>query len=1704
MGGTGEMSQGPAEVRPPDSGPPAKEAEPAGDFLRAIETEFRLAAGRPERVEAACGKLLRWISFPPGPSELMILGRLAPLLRERGASLATPVFSLLEQAASSSKAPWTLLDDMVRARDRELAHRALALAARLAESGSLHVNRSVVQRLADLAAVEDSCLDGKDALDAAERIVSRLPAEGAGAEDPLLALYLRGGRKVRLLAARLLDRDGSLPPAGLARELLGEKTWSAVSAALDYTRATHRDLLSLAPVEGEPPPLLMDLSRAEGECGPGLVRQVIADLGWPRVNLGLEVRQLVGVSLDGSLPFMVSAWEAPLLERLPGARRVSETFLFTAHGGDRAGGDESASGGAVSRFRDYNLLHAQVLAELLDVAPLGAGKVRRILGRMDAIVEHFILLFRAHTDETGVLESVYGDLRGRILAEMERQASPLLCSAELTRLVQAFEDPRSLGEVRTLHGLKRYLHQRGLRLAFRLVETGRGTNRTVDLVAASAKVLRRGGEIRYIDFEPEEGRGRSRLPHGVEAVAEAFGRQLLSGKETFPGARIFCYGNEVHYYLTFANHPAFLRIDYAPPLQGGMIDLEYYGVSKNELSIHPNPSLDVVCRFLREMGFDALAENTRIHARYDKERALDLGDLREKAEALFRLVPYLMELDWIVGALELGAEARKKVAEAWAGSFARWGILPLQDLLTSDRRGILTALEADPSGWREISWSGAGSYRDRFAPVSRKSLAGLAGALQDLGLDPAPDLPEADGACVGQLFLERELLRPLREAALQGGIAATGGAPARRPADLFQREDEAALFAGILSGGDAALAASARLARRAAPLERSLRFLTTGSVGGHEVQRAALPLRTGTAALYVLRDGAGMIRLALFSDGGLLCRRRETTRDPWESSASDDAARFAALLRAGGYLAPGGEDPLEAPEEAPGRLRDLFRRAPRPLPLSPLPGERAVGGLKASPGRCVGRAVFPAPGRRGEDLFGSVLLAPMLRPEDNALLFRAAGVVSTGGGILSHAGLMALQFRKPALIIPGRWKEEADGSRTLLYRTLEYREESREAGGATVTLRRDVREREVELHEGDLVALDAAEGVLRAFGHERETLALHDNLRNLSALSRRLALCSDGGDRLALRGRFLRARFQTEKLLLRLDDPALARHVVRELLSGEGAEGNGGHPGRARLLALVLENPRVGAPAREALLHMLRDLERRRRSAEEEARDRLPASESSHEVLSARLEVLRLRRAEEEALRSAAAGGMDLPVPDGEAGAEVDRLAAIRLSELRDGVHTSLQVALAAPGPRYDLRHRLRQLRRIDEVLGNPECDLARRTRERIAREDEEAIRRLEGRRIMMHEDGGFELVPRIGWKAANLAEAERLGPKGAVPPWFVVTHTAFEELLAAPRMGREATAGGKRPAGSTLGEAIASILGRTDCDDVRKSALIRALWEAAELPEALSRELGEAYRRLGEAPGGSGAEDDPAGPFVAIRSSAREEDTEAAARAGEFDTFLFVRGEQAVRDHLKRAWSGLWSERAIHNRALLSPAAGTPGGGVIVQRIAWSRVSGVLQTVNAAGGEVREMVINAGLGMGEGIVSGAVAADHVVVSKDGDLERGPLRFRYITSDKQEQVVFNRRTGLGTLRVESLYHQRLRPALEYVELWELVRAAARLEAAYGYPLDLEFGIEGSRLWILQVRPVPAAFSVLGETLERFPLPCTRRPDARPSAEEIGR
>lgn len=1689
------------DCRPSPTPPP--ERDPLDEPLAALEADFAVAMGGPERTAKACAKISVILGSQVDTSTAAKLLPAAALLRKRGGAVAEPLFALLEQASRQCDQPWTLLRSLLEARDPQLAVRALRLLAEQVVLKRLPAEADLAEALAGLLDRQERLSADRAVLETVARVLQSQPTPIAA---PLLDLLADDPRPpVRRLAAALLDLPGRPADEGTIRRLLGDEATAVLAPYLLYTRASHRDLLDLA-IPGVIRETAASFRRAEATCGAEQLRAAIGELGWLRVNLGLEALPCVGLSVAGSFPLLLAPEEAALLERRLPAQRVFEKTLLLAHGGAGDRGGSGGGGDAIARFRRYNLAHAEALADILDVAPLSPDKVRRVVERMDLIVADFVTLFQAHWDECGALPNVYKGLKDAVLAELGRAPADQPLSAELTRLVQAFEDPAVLAEVRTLHGLKRYLHQRGLRLGFRLVESGRGTNRTFDLAVAAPRcgwqVVR---AIQYVDFEPPTERvaavfhrtlfgrplpaegGVVRPPWPVWIAAEGLARQLIFGQEKFPVLKVFCYGNEVHYYASFGNHPAFVRIDYSPPQRGGMIDVEYFGVSKFELENHPAPDLDGIRDFFRAMEFDCKVDRTRIHARYDKERALHLGELCAKAAAMMRLTPHLMEVDWLIGSLEISPEARRRVAAAWADFFVRHGVLPARQFLTSDRRRILAAVRDEAAGTREEAWDEREVYRDRFTGTDPTAvLEVLGGLLSAAGLTAEGLLGNAAQWRPHQIALEATLLNTLRQAAGRGQIRLANGECEVGPAECFQPVHEAARFAELLAGNDDQLTAAARLAALIGPLERGLHFLVSGTVNGREVQRAALPLCGGGLGLCVLRTADGVPTLAFYTEADVLFRGRADVDAPWMENARFDVAELAVLLRRNSYLAEAG---AEGPAPALQIIRAAFRSAGERPPRRPMAGERVVSGLRAAPGRAVGRAVSAVEDRPEADFDGAIMVAPAVRPQDGPCLYRSTGVVSTGGGILSHAGLLAAQFRKPALIVKGQWRIGPDGRQRLIYEPLDYDETEQVVGPYQVTLRRNFRRHEETLEEGDLVVVDADGGLFCVLGQDRDALALHEELQRLRDACAHLQATTAAPDLLAWRGRRLRAVHHLEKLVSRFTDPVLARHAVQELLlPGRPGEVSAVRHEQDKLLRLLLANPMVGPAAREFIRETAEFAGRRHRQAMAQALEDIPTSPRPYEVLVLRLTAHRDGETLATIAGSLRSCGLEPPFPSEQVGAtsRMELLTRRRLEALREDVEARAGAAEASAQP-WRLRHLLRSLERIDLVLRTPEAEreTPRRLRESLVRHDAETTARCRDRRILERVDAGLEIQALIGSKAANLAEVQRLIDPDLVPPWFVVTDRAFREALEQPA-DWPGEPGPARPGAGTLREAIEHTLADAGLTNAAKSEIVRRLWESTPLPGDLVEELRGAIRRLaaGEEHGTS---KDPDGPFLAVRSSGWEEDTEATARAGEFETFLFVRGEEAVLRHIRLVWSGFWTERAIHHRAVLGLPPAATGGGVLVQRMVRSRVSGVLQTVNLPEGHTGEMVVNAGLGLGEGVVSGTVAADQIIVARRGDVQTEPLRFRYLTADKREQVVFDRRRGGGTVREETLYHQRMRAALEYIELCELVRAADRLEHDYGYPLDIEFGIEGRRLRLLQVRPLATFAAVVRETVEAYPL-----------------
>jgi len=1643
-------------------------------LIAGIQSELHLATGSPE-VVLGLGVEIRGLVEARGDPDLadQTLARLASILVTRTGPTADALLDLIASMAPGLRAHGEVVVTLLGASDENVRDRAAALAADLAEVGTLVVGPSLLERIAKADASSPFSIA---ALGRLGELVRRLGPDGGG-EDRALVLFRAGStRALRRLAARLLDAAGGRPSPSLVREQIGDAAADFLASYLEYSGATHLDLLDIAPGGGGDVPCLKGLEEAQRSLGPALLRQVIGELGWPRLGGGLSCDSRNGVGIGGSFPFVVSPGHAQLLRDALGAEPIWLRHLIVAQGGTPGDGTSSASEETVQRFRRYNVAHAELLDEILAVEPVDAAKALRILALLDRVVADFSALFDTISDDARRAPSVLERLGGLVKADLGRDRSSGPLTGATVRRIQMFEDPQRLDEVTSLHGLKRYLHQQGLRLAFRLFRSYSGASHTVDLLVADERqVLRREQVIRYLEFEPTPPVGSARLPFLVSLLVEAFGRQMLHGRK-LPSVTVLGYGNEFQIYVSYRNHPAFVRIDLSPPFRGGMIDLEYFAVSQYEMDQHPDLSLQGIQRVMRELDFDVSKDGLRLRARYDKERAVDLGDIVGKVGVLFDLLPCLMDVDWLIGDLDYPEGTRAEVAAAWAGFFARWGVLPAPDVLSSSRRKIVVAIEPDPAGPREVTWAGRGAYRDRFSGAPAAALAErLRHELERRGLAPlVAEIPPPRGGW-GQRWLDLAVLQPLAAAAARGEVQEGASGIERAPEHLFQREHEASRLALALAEGGAALRATVEMAALVRSVERQARFQTTGSIQGYAVQAANLPTAPRPVGLFVLRDGQGIVRLALSARGGVLFRDRPSGDDPWARSAELDAGELARALRAYNYLGAGpGLTPPQRDEDLEA-LRHLFA-AFHATPVGRLRSdERVVPGTVAAPGRATGFAEFHTGGRQVADLDGCVLVARAVRPEDVPWLRHAAGIVSTGGGILSHVGLVALELAKPALIVEGTWSSAPSGAEVLLYRRPEWREEERMVGPYQVICRLDLRHAEEALAQGDLVVVDGEERALIVLGHDAQALSLHQDLHELERSSQALAVIRSDEEILSSRGRLLRALHQLERLLSRLERPALVRHAVRELLVPTGASASSeGRGGRSRLLSVLLRNPACAGEAAASASLRLRDLRARLDAARRVALDDLPLLVNPAEALLARLGVRRMYDSLREALALARGHGLDLTDP--EEPIDVDQACRSRLEEIRGALLARAAACRAEAGASWRLRHLLPRLEQVEGVLEPGKAEPAAAIA--MARSDEELQEGLTGRLVLGADSGGLELRALVGGKAAFLGEIGRVLGASAVPRWFAVSDAAFREVLTSSVPSQVLDRLGL-PGTSSLEEAIARVTERSGMDAPGQASAIRELWQAMPLPGRLVDEVASSYRSLADATG--------AAPLVAIRSSTHEEDSEVATWAGEFDTFLFVRGQDAVLEHLKLAWAGFWTERAIDRRRALGASPLARGGGIVVQRMVDARVSGVLHTVYAAADQLREMVINVGLGLGEGIVSGTVDVDHVLVAKTGDLLRGDLQLRYRVGDKKEQVVFDRERGTGTKRQETRYHQRFRAALEYVELCDLVRAASRLEEAFLQPLDVEFAIEGQSLFILQARPIPLCDAAWRETLARHPL-----------------
>ncbi|MGH8989601.1 MAG: PEP/pyruvate-binding domain-containing protein [Acidimicrobiales bacterium] len=318
----------------------------------------------------------------------------------------------------------------------------------------------------------------------------------------------------------------------------------------------------------------------------------------------------------------------------------------------------------------------------------------------------------------------------------------------------------------------------------------------------------------------------------------------------------------------------------------------------------------------------------------------------------------------------------------------------------------------------------------------------------------------------------------------------------------------------------------------------------------------------------------------------------------------------------------------------------------------------------------------------------------------------------------------------------------------------------------------------------------------------------------------------------------------------------------------------------------------------------------------------------------------------------------------------------------------------------------------------------------------------------------GLVDLPLVGGKGASLGEMVHLGLP--VPPGCVVTTKAFLDALTEidPAGSRTATIERLDPLDRAAVE--------------RATSPLRAAIADCALPSALESELLEHYRRLGD-----GRPTDRGQSPVAVRSSATGEDSLDASFAGLQDTFLWVRGEDALLERLRACWASLYSVESVCYRLQRGISEEGAAMAVVVQVMVEARSAGVMFTRSPSTGDRSVVAVESAWGLGSAVVGGEVTPDSFTVSKvTGEI----LRRR--VSEKLLRHIPDGAQGGRVVEVEVPPELRSVASLTDEELSDLVALGQTIEAHYGVPQDVEWALavdrsQGKGLYLLQSRPETA-------------------------------
>jgi len=287
--------------------------------------------------------------------------------------------------------------------------------------------------------------------------------------------------------------------------------------------------------------------------------------------------------------------------------------------------------------------------------------------------------------------------------------------------------------------------------------------------------------------------------------------------------------------------------------------------------------------------------------------------------------------------------------------------------------------------------------------------------------------------------------------------------------------------------------------------------------------------------------------------------------------------------------------------------------------------------------------------------------------------------------------------------------------------------------------------------------------------------------------------------------------------------------------------------------------------------------------------------------------------------------------------------------------------------------------------------------------------------------------VSLAGGKGASLGEMARAG--FTVPPGFVVLTDAFEYFLGRTGLRRELDKMPREP----------------EC-----AALIGEKILKTPMPPDLLKEIMSSFRELGL-------------ERVAVRSSAVSEDGSESAWAGQFQSFLGV-DESHLIESIKKCWASISEARALCYGEKRRIAAGILPMAVVIQKMVPAQVSGIAFSHDPLHQSNENVIIEAGYGLGEAVVSGQISPDRYIIA------RNPMRISEKTVGSQTRMVAPIDRG-GTEWRDIPGEEALSQKLSDEKILGLAGLLLSLEKYFEYPVDVEWAMDGENLFIKQCRPI---------------------------------